>query len=90
MRVCVCVSLCARLCLYVCVCVRVRVHVCVLYVVVTVNIHRSIAPRAYGVTNKAMRLEGSTVCDPLIINNSLTVLCEITLSARLFLVTIKK
>ena len=54
-----------------------------------VNIHRSIAPRAYGVTNKAMRLEGSTVCDPLIINDPLTVICEITLSAGLFLVTIK-
>ena len=53
-----------------------------------VNIHRSIAPRAYGVTNKAMRLEGSTVCDPLI-NDPLTVFCEITLSAGLFLVTIK-
>ena len=82
MHVCVCmyVSVCVCACVCMCVCV---------YVVVTVNIHRSIAPRAYGVTNKAMRLEGSTVCDPLIINDPLTVICEITLSAGLFLVTIK-
>ena len=74
MHVCVCmyVSVCVCACVCMCVCV---------YVVVTVNIHRSIAPRAYGVTNKAMRLEGSTVCDPLIINDPLTVFCEITLSA---------
>jgi len=73
----VCVCVCVFVCVCVCVCV---------YVAMTVNIHRSTAPRAYGVTNRVMRLEGSTVCDPLSINYPFTVFCEITFLTGLFLV----